>query len=221
MLLLIVYGDSILKMNKQYEQHIIILLGVSSRTPKLAKTISEKMLYMLFFLVTKQQQEEYGVIDRYNYKFRKGLTIPESPELRLSLRTPHFYRDCYIITEAGIILTQSKGVPAFRKLISHPDNKHILEILEIFTRLIQEIVNYKISEIELEMFIQLKYPDLITKYADSIESVMKLHRLNPLSTDRTQLLKHLEEKDFISETIKRAALVQSFEMKSKFFGAGS
>ncbi len=194
-------------MNKKMESEIIILIGMTTRG-NMVKTISEKMLYMIFFMVTRQPDS------KYKYGFKKGHSIPESPELRLSLRTPHYYRDCYNITETGIVLTK-KGVDVFRKLISAPENA---DIMERFSTLIEEIVKYKISEIELEMFIQLKYPDLITKYADSIESVLKLHKLNNL-TDRTQLLKYLQAQDFISETIKRAALVQSFEMKTKFFGA--
>jgi hypothetical protein len=195
-------------MDKNIERHIIILLGVATRNtdPKRNLTINEKLLYMIFFLMGDEDRN----LRKKIYHFRQGDEyLPESIVIRNSLKNPGWYKNCWVITETGIVLTNKKGVDQFRKLMV--ENK---PITESFARIVKDLVDNRISDNQLEQFIQLKYPLWVTKYVDSIEQTMKA---NPLlrPEDRTQLLKQLQDKDFISDTVKRAILSRSFTIGAK------
>lgn len=188
------------------ESHIILLLGAASRgNIKQHITLDEKMVYILVFLMT----EDHKKLRTKLYHFKKGLELPESDVLKQCLRNPRMFKDCWIITETGIELTE-KGVDKFRQVIKY--NK---DILETFVGLLTEISTNKISIYELEKIVQLRYPNYITKYTDKIEQAL---RTNP-SLNREQLLKELTNADYIHEQVSKAVFVNAVETRK--YGKGS
>jgi hypothetical protein len=188
-------------LNRTVESHIIILLGVASRHVKVPITINEKLLYMVFFLMTDDNKKLRTKV----YHFRKGITLPESDTLKHSLRSPSYYKECWEIRETGISLT-AKGIDKFRYLMRHEK-----EILEGFTKLLNELGTFSIFTNELEIFIQLKYPNWVTKWVDAIDTAMKR---NPQMT-REDVLKQLQSSDFINDTVKRAVFASAVENRNR------
>lgn len=189
-------------MNKEIERHIILLLGMASRNPnpKDNLILNEKLLYMVFFLATDENKH----LRKKVYHFSKGIYLPDSPLIRDCLKNPGWYKECWEITETGITLTK-KGIEVFRKLITW-----YKEVAQSFSKTVNDIVKVGLSDNQLEHYIQLKYPLWVTKYVDSIEQALKA---NPQASQE-QLLKILQDRDFISDTIKRAILSNSFTLKS-------
>lgn len=191
-------------MNKEIERHIVLLLGVSSRNPnpKDNLVLNEKLLYMIFFLASSDNNESKHLRKKL-YHFAKGIYLPDSPIIRECLRNPGWYKECWVMDEAGIHLTP-KGIDVFRKLITW-----YKEVAQSFSKTVNDIVKVGLSDNQLEHYIQLKYPLWVTKYVDAIDQALKA---NP-QADREQLLKVLQDRDFISDTVKRAILSNSFTLK--------
>lgn len=187
-------------MNKEVERHIILLLGMASRNsnPKDNLILNEKLLYMVFFLSTDENKN----LRRKVYHFNKGIYIPDSPILRDCLKSPGWYKECWVMDETGIHLTQ-KGIEVFRKLLTW-----YKEVAQSFSKTVNDIVKVGLSDNQLEHYIQLKYPLWVTKYVDAIDQALKA---NPQAS-REQVLTVLRDRDFISDTIKRAILSNSFTL---------
>ncbi len=193
-------------MNKTVERDILILLGAATRNTKPQDNVrmNEPVLYMIMFLAIYERPDlELQKL----YRFRKGESAPQSPILKDCLRNPHYYRNCWEITEAGIALTE-KGIITFRTLLG----KHS-PIFELYVGMVQQIVEFHISETEMETFIGLKYPDWVGKY--DVDSKMNSHPKTTTMTE-AELREHIKSKEFIHETIKKVALTKSYEMKKKF-----
>ena len=194
-------------MNKDVEKHILLLIGASSRNtrPQNNVTLNERLLYMIMFLAIFERPDlELQKL----YKFKKADPAPQSTVLRDCLRNPHYYRNCWEITETGIALTPKKGIITFRTLIA----KHT-PVFEMYVGMVQQITEFHISEIEMETFIQLKYPDWVGKY--DIEHRSANNISHPNMTEK-ELREHIKSREFIHETIKRVALTKSYDMKKKF-----
>jgi hypothetical protein len=183
------------------ESHIIIFIGVATRHVKVPITVTEKLLYMSFFLMT----DEHKKLRTKVYHFRKGTTLPQSDVLMNSLRNPSYYKDCWEITETGITLT-AKGIDKFRYLMRHEKS-----IMESFINLINELGTFNIFTNELEAYIQLKYPQWVTKWVDAIDVALK----NNPTVGREQMLKQLQSNDFINDTVKRAVFATAVESRNR------
>jgi len=190
-------------MNAEIENHIIVMLGVKP----IGLVMTEKMLYIFFFLLTESR--EYSKFRKKLYHFRKGAELPESPILQKCLRDPTVSnRECWEITEYGISLTQ-KGRDKL-KYLQRREGKIAEEFRRVYTAAGPLIIEY-----ELERYIQFKHPNWCMNTLELYNQYMLAQGKQPATHLSESVLKMFQDADFINHLVKQTVLGSSLQVRKK------